>query len=293
MSLSPRPTKKQRREAARTLARAEALARARARRTKKMLSVSAGLLVVIAGLYLSLIAPALSSTPTTSSTSTTAPAPTTTTSTIPPAKKLAYAKLNAQASSLAIKAGCPASTTTRVNALSWSKAPVMTISQAKAYYAHVVTTAGDFVIKLNAKATPITVNNFVFLATHNFYHCVIFHRAIPGFMIQTGDPTGTGTGGPGYTIADEFPLAKTPTYPLYSVAMANTGAPHSGGSQFFIVTGKQGETLLPKYSLFGNVINGFSTIKTINNEGNPSPVANGVPPLVTQRILSVTISSTP
>ena len=95
------------------------------------------------------------------------------------------------------------------------------------------------------------------MAEHNFYKCVIFHRVISGFMIQGGDPTGTGTGGPGYTIPDEYPKAGNPTYPLYSIAMANTGSPHTGGSQFFIVTGAEGETLPNTYSLFGKVISGF------------------------------------
>ena len=89
------------------------------------------------------------------------------------------------------------------------------------------------------------MNNFVFLAEKGYYHCVIFHRVIPSFMDQTGDPTGTGTGGPGYTIPDENPpkAATGQQYPLGSVAMANTGQPNTGGSQFFIVAGPQGESL--------------------------------------------------
>ena len=184
-------------------------------------------------------------------------------------------------------AGCPASTTTRVNTLTWSKAPAVTIDKSKTYEAHFVTTAGDFVVKLDAATAPITTNNFVFLAQHDFYKCVIFHRVIPGFVIQGGDPTGTGTGGPGYTIADEYPKTGSPTYPLYSVAMANTGSPHSGGSQFFIVTGASGEALPASYSLFGQVISGQSVLAAINNEGLPG---SGVPPVVTNRMLSVTIT---
>ena len=130
----------------------------------------------------------------------------------------------------------------------------MTIDTSKTYTATVKTTAGTFAIALDAKAAPMTVNNFVFLADKGYYHCVIFHRVIPSFMDQTGDPTGTGTGGPGYTIADENP-PKAPTrpsqYPLGSVAMANTGAPNTGGSQCFIVAGPEGECLPNTYSLFG------------------------------------------
>ena len=196
----------------------------------------------------------------------------------------------AQANAVAVKAGCPASTTTRVNTLTWKSAPAMTINTSKTYYAHFVTTAGTFVAKLDAATAPITVNNFVFLAEHKFYNCVIFHRAIPGFMIQTGDPTGTGTGGPGYTIADEYPKTAKPTYPLYSLAMANESKPHTGGSQFFVVTGPSGEALPAQYSLFGQVVSGFKAVKTINSAGNPSTSSNGVPPIVTHRMLSVTIT---
>jgi cyclophilin family peptidyl-prolyl cis-trans isomerase len=225
-------------------------------------------------------------TPTTTTTTTAAAAATTTT-----IAGETTADLAAQTASnaKAVAYGCPASTSTPVNTLSWKTAPPMTIDTAKTYDADVDTTAGDFVVQLNATAAPITVNNFVFLAQHNFYKCVIFQRVIPGFMIQGGDPTGTGSGSPGYTIADEYPKAGSPTYPLYSIAMANTGAAHSGGSQFFIVTGSSGETLSPTYSLFGRVISGVNVVKTIQNAGNSSETANGTPPLVTYRILNITI----
>jgi cyclophilin family peptidyl-prolyl cis-trans isomerase len=213
--------------------------------------------------------------PTTTTTTSTTAVTTTTNATTPTTiPKARAAALQAAANTKAVAAGCPASTTTRVNTLTWSKAPAMTIDKSKTYEAHFVTTAGDFVVKLDAATAPITTNNFVFLAQHDFYKCVIFHRVIPGFVIQGGDPTGTGTGGPGYTIADEYPKTGSPTYPLYSVAMANTGSPHSGGSQFFIVTGASGEALPASYSLFGQVISAGS----------------GVPPVVTNRMLSVTIT---
>jgi cyclophilin family peptidyl-prolyl cis-trans isomerase len=195
-------------------------------------------------------------------------------------------RAQAASNAKAVAYGCPASTATRVNTLSWKTAPPMTINKAATYDADVATTAGNFVIQLDAATAPITVNNFVFLAKHNFYKCVIFQRVIPGFIVQGGDPTGTGTGGPGYTIADEYPKAGSPTYPLYSVSMANTGSAHTGGSQFFIVTGKEGETgLANTYSLFGQVISGTNVVKTIQDAGTSS----GVPPLVTYRILNITI----
>jgi cyclophilin family peptidyl-prolyl cis-trans isomerase len=189
----------------------------------------------------------------------------------------------------AVAYGCPASTSSRVNSLTWAKAPAMTIDTSATYDADFDTTAGDFVVQLDTQTAPITTNNFVFLAQHNFYKCVIFQRVIPGFMIQGGDPTGTGAGGPGYTIPDEYPKTGSPTYPQYSIAMANTGQPHSGGSQFFIVTGPSGESLPATYSLFGKVISGYSVVTKIQNGGNASASANGTPPLVTYRILNITI----
>ena len=200
----------------------------------------------------------------------------------------ADAKLQAQANEVAVKAGCPASTKTTVNTQKYSAAPAMSIDTSKNYTATVVTTTGTFDITLDAKAAPITVNNFVFLANKGYYHCVIFHRVIPQFMDQTGDPTGTGQGGPGYTIQDENP-PKAPNaaqqYPLGSVAMANTGQPNSGGSQFFIVAGPEGESLPNTYALFGSVTSGMNVVDTINQQGS----AQGVPPNVTQRIISITI----
>ena len=164
----------------------------------------------------------------------------------------------------------------------------MTIDTTKTYTATVKTTTGTFDITLDAKTAPNTVNNFVFLADKGYYHCVIFHRVIPGFMDQTGDPTRHRAGRPGYTIPDENPpKAANPAqqYPLGSVAMANTGQPNTGGSQFFIVAGPQGESLPNTYALFGQVTSGMNVVDTINQQGS----AAGVPPDVTQRILSVTI----
>jgi cyclophilin family peptidyl-prolyl cis-trans isomerase len=215
---------------------------------------------------------------------------TTTTSTTT-ATKAHDAELQAKANSTAVSAGCPASTKTRVNTLSWPSAPAMAIDTSKTYTATVKTTTGTFVITLDAKTAPKTVNNFVFLAQHNYYHCVLFHRVIPSFMNQTGDPTGTGTGGPGYTIPDENPAkASNPSqqYPVGSVAMANTGSPNTGGSQWFVVAGPQGESLPNTYALFGQVTSGMNVVQTINSQGSTA----GVPPDVTQRIISISIAST-
>ncbi len=108
---------------------------------------------------------------------------------------------------------------------------------------------------------PITVNNFVFLARHKYFNGNPFHRIIAGFMVQTGDPTGTGFGGPGYEFNDEPVTMK---YLPGVVAMANHG-PNTNGSQFFIVTGVGGKGLQPSYTIFGKVIRGMNVVEKISN----------------------------
>lgn len=135
--------------------------------------------------------------------------------------------------------------------------------QADARYEAVLrTNAGDFTISLLAEQAPVTVNNFVSLARDGFYDGVIFHRIIESFMIQSGDPTGTGRGGPGYRFADELPPAMP--YEPGVVAMANAG-PNTNGSQFFVCTGEQSRHLnnSPNYSVFGKVIDGMDIVKKI------------------------------
>jgi cyclophilin family peptidyl-prolyl cis-trans isomerase len=194
-------------------------------------------------------------------------------------------------SAITTSADCPATFTDTLNKPSFSSAPPMTISSSKTYTATVTTDVGPFSIQLDPKSAPKAVNSFVYLADHQFFDCIIFHRVIPGFMDQTGDPTGSGSGGPGYTFADELPKTSSPQYPDYSVAMANSG-PNTNGSQFFIVDGTQGQTLAPNYTLFGRVITGTSVVDKINADGNATASANGVPPAVLHRIVSVTIAVT-
>jgi peptidyl-prolyl cis-trans isomerase B (cyclophilin B) len=208
------------------------------------------------------------------------------------AGKSADAKLQAQANEVAVKAGCPASPKTPTAAASqkYTAAPPMTIDTSKTYTATFKTTTGTFVASLDTAAAPKTVNNFVFLANKGYFNCGSFFRVIPGFVLQTGNPTQTNTGTePGYTIPDELPAkAANPAqqYPLGSLVMANTGQPNSGGSQFFIVAGAQGEALPNTYSLFGQVTSGMSIVSTIDQQGS----ASGIPPDVTQRIISLTIN---
>jgi len=190
---------------------------------------------------------------------------------------------------LAVAAGCSTSPTARANTLSWPSPPPMSIDTAKTYTATVQTTAGNFVIALDAKTAPTTVNNFVFLADHGFYNCNTFHRVIPGFMDQTGDPTGTGTGGPGYHFANENVPAK---YATGDVAMANSGGTDTNGSQFFVVAPGGAATLDSdlasgdKYSLFGKVTSGMNVVDKINSLGGTTPTGR---PKIVERILKVTI----
>jgi peptidylprolyl isomerase len=165
-------------------------------------------------------------------------------------------------------AGAPAETApTAVSApaagqqLSYSAPPPMTIDPAKSYTATITTPRGDFVVKLRPDLAPQTVNSFVFLARAGFFNGVTWHRVLQNFMAQGGDPTGTGTGGPGYTIPDEF-TDKVKFDKPGIMAMANTGQPNSGGSQFFVTTAPA-NFLDGKYTIFGEVTQGQDIVNGI------------------------------
>jgi cyclophilin family peptidyl-prolyl cis-trans isomerase len=139
--------------------------------------------------------------------------------------------------------------------------PKLTIDESKKYTARVKTSCGTIVLELFADVAPRTVNNFVFLARGGFYDGLIFHRVVPGFVIQGGDPQGTGAGGPGYQFKDE--LDNDLKYELGTLAMANSG-PDTNGSQFFIIAGDQGKTLPKSYTIFGTVTRGLAVVEEIN-----------------------------
>jgi len=143
----------------------------------------------------------------------------------------------------------------------------MCIDPAHRYSAEMVTSKGTMVISLDCSAAPKTVNSFVFLARYHYFDGIVFHRVIPGFVLQGGDPTGTGTGGPGYRMEDELP--KPGRYELGSLAMANSG-PNTNGSQFFIISGPSGVRLPPQYSLFGKVAKGMEVVSAIDALGTSS-----------------------
>ena len=138
----------------------------------------------------------------------------------------------------------------------FAAAPPMCLEAGATYQAIVTTNKGEYTVGLDADTAPLAVNNFVFLARYGYYDDTPCHRIIPEFVVQCGDPTGTGTGDPGYAFADELPQAGS--YALGSLAMANSG-PDTNGSQFFVIIGEQGEQLPPDYTLFGQVVDGFDT----------------------------------
>jgi peptidylprolyl isomerase len=149
--------------------------------------------------------------------------------------------------------------------------PPMTIDPNKNYTATFTTPRGDFVVKLRPDLAPQTVNSFVFLAKEGFFDGLTWHRVLPNFMAQGGDPTGTGTGGPGYHVPDEF-TDKVKFDKPGILAMANTGQPNSGGSQFFVTTAPA-DYLDGKYTIFGEVQQGQDIVNGIplrNPEENPT-----------------------
>ncbi|HZO72088.1 MAG TPA: peptidylprolyl isomerase [Ktedonobacteraceae bacterium] len=143
----------------------------------------------------------------------------------------------------------------------YSSPPAMQIDPAKKYTAVMHTAKGDISIELFAAQAPITVNNFVFLAREGFYNNTTFHRVIGGFMVQGGDPTGTGTGGPGYRFDDEQGALALKHDKAGILSMANAGR-NTNGSQFFITYGPQPH-LNGKHGVFGQVVQGMNVLKEI------------------------------
>jgi cyclophilin family peptidyl-prolyl cis-trans isomerase len=183
---------------------------------------------------------------------------------------------------------CPAVDGSEARAATFENAPSNCLDASKTYTAVVTTNKGEFSIVLDQNKAPLAANSFVTLARYKYFDNTQCHRAILDFVVQCGDPTATGSGGPGYSFADELPQAGE--YKLGSIAMANSG-PNTNGSQFFIITGDQGITLPPSYTLFGQVTSGLdTTVPALNAASNPDPAANGVPPLEIITIVSVVIT---
>lgn len=147
----------------------------------------------------------------------------------------------------------------------YDEPPEFVIDEALAYTATMQTSCGEIVAALDVENAPNTVNNFVFLSGEGFYDGLTFHRVVPGFVVQGGDPSGDGTGGPGYEFEDELP---DDGYPRGALAMANAG-PNTNGSQFFIVTG-DASALPNDFSRFGEVTQGLDVAQAIEALGDPA-----------------------
>ncbi|MDQ6747214.1 MAG: peptidylprolyl isomerase [Candidatus Dormibacteraeota bacterium] len=147
--------------------------------------------------------------------------------------------------------------------------PEMNIDSSKTYRATVDTSKGQVVMDLMPSLAPVTVNNFVNLARQGYYDGLSFHRYVADFVIQGGDPTGTGSGGPGYKFADE-PVEGS--YREGAVAMANSG-PNTNGSQFFICNADCQHKLAPSYNLFGYVVEGLDVVKQLRQGDKMDKVA--------------------
>src|ERR1700754_429124 len=147
--------------------------------------------------------------------------------------------------------------------------PKMTTKKGEKVTAVVKTNCGTFDIALATTEAPTIANSFAYLAEEGFYNELTFHRIVPEFVIQGGDPTGTGSGGPGYEVVEAPP--KNLKYTIGTVARAKTPTAPSGASvsQFYVVSGPQGETLPPEYALVGKVTKGLSVVKTIGELGGP------------------------
>lgn len=182
--------------------------------------------------------------------------------------------------------GCPPIEGTEEQTQSFDEVPPFCLDPEIDYTAVITTNLGTIEADLDQDKAPNTVNSFVFLARNNYFDETVCHRIIQEFVVQCGDPTATGTGGPGYSTNDELPEAGE--YRIGSLAMANSG-PDTQGSQFFIITGAQGEALPPAYSLYGQVPDdGLDIIADMNVRGS---LDGSGTPLSEVRILAVQIAT--
>ena len=199
---------------------------------------------------------------------------------VPPAQKTATkatpSPCLALVSKLTDTTAAPTAAQFKQTTHTYKQAPAMTINTGKVYCAGINTNRGLIVLELDPKMAPNTVNNFVFLAQQHFYDGMVFHRVVPNFIIQTGDPLGNGTGGPGYKFKDE-PVQGN--YTQGCVAMANSGA-NTNGSQFFICTADDSKTLQKSYNLFGHVVQGMDVALKIQGPGDDASSKNIKPDVI-------------
>ncbi len=154
--------------------------------------------------------------------------------------------------------------------------PTAKLSPSKTYDTTFVTNCGTFTIRLATKTSPATTASFVGLVEKKYFDHTIFHRIVPGFVIQGGDPTGTGTGGPGYTTVDAPPASTKYTLGVAAMAKSVDEPPGAAGSQFFIVTAADAR-LPPDYAVLGKVVRGLPVVKAIGKLGDPASGGAGTP----------------
>ena len=170
----------------------------------------------------------------------------------------------------------------------WSSAPALSIDPEGTYTARFETSMGGFTVELLAKDAPQTVNSFVCLAREGYFDGIVVHRVVAGFVVQAGDPTGSGSRGPGYAFADELPT--TLNYERGTLAMANSG-PNTNGSQFFVCLDDLSQRLPKNYSIFGRVTEGLESVDAIGAvEVQPGPSGEMSSPVEPVSITSVTVS---
>jgi cyclophilin family peptidyl-prolyl cis-trans isomerase len=187
-------------------------------------------------------------------------------------------------SGAALPDGCAPADGSAAKTQTFTAGPPMCLQEGTTYTAAIETTQGTVRVTLRGDIAPNTVNSFVNLARFHYFDGTTCHRAIQDFVVQCGDPTATGTGGPGYEFDDE--LAEIEPYQVGSVAMANAG-PNTNGSQFFIITGANGAALPPNYTLFGQIDpDDMAIVMALNAVANPQ---DG-PPLEPIDIVKVTIT---
>jgi peptidyl-prolyl cis-trans isomerase B (cyclophilin B) len=150
-----------------------------------------------------------------------------------------------------------------------SKAELATLEDGKTYQVAVKTNKGDFTFELATDISPCTTASFVGLAQKGFFDGLTFHRIVPGFVIQGGDPAGNGTGGPGYSVADEPPSDTTYDKGLVAMAKAGNDPPGTSGSQFFVVSA-DGVQLPPEYAVLGKITDGIDVVEKIGRLGDPN-----------------------
>jgi cyclophilin family peptidyl-prolyl cis-trans isomerase len=154
--------------------------------------------------------------------------------------------------------------------------PTARLSPAKTYDVVLVTNCGSFTIRLAVKTSPATTASFVNLVRVGYFNHTVFHRIVPGFIVQGGDPTASGTGGPGYTTVDPPPASTKYTLGVAAMAKSQTEAAGASGSQFFVVTAPDAQ-LPPDYAVLGRVVKGLPVVEAIGKLGDPASGGEGIP----------------